>query len=433
MMKELQHKSKWQVCLKDALVFANNQLQRADVRIVNGVVTAIGSVEPEVGEAVWHLNGALVMPGMADVHVHLREPGFSYKETIGTGTMAAAAGGYTLVCSMPNLNPAPDSVAHVAEQLKLIEEHAVIQVVPYGCITKGQKGEGELVDFASIQADVCGFSDDGRGVQADALMGEVMRELKDLGGMVVAHCEVNELLKGGYIHDGEYAKLHHHKGICSESEWQQVQRDIELARATGCAYHVCHISTKETVELVRQAKAEGLNVTCETAPHYLLLTDMDLQEDGCYKMNPPLRSADDRDALIAGVADCTIEMIATDHAPHSAEEKSKGLAGSYFGIVGLETAFPLLYTHLVLKGVISLEKLIELMVVAPRKRFGYEVELKVGEEANLTIKDLEIAYKIDSSQFLSMGKAMPFEGWEVKGRNLATVYQGVLIYQDEMK
>ena len=405
-MKELQHKSKWQVCLKDALVFANNQLQRADVRIVNGVVTAIGSVEPEVGEAVWHLNGALVMPGMADVHVHLREPGYSYKETIGTGTMAAAAGGYTLVCSMPNLNPAPDSVAHVAEQLKLIEEHAVIQVVPYGCITKGQKGEGELVDFASIQADVCGFSDDGRGVQADALMGEVMRELKDLGGMVVAHCEVNELLKGGYIHDGEYAKLHHHKGICSESEWQQVQRDIELARATGCAYHVCHISTKETVELVRQAKAEGLNVTCETAPHYLLLTDMDLQEDGCYKMNPPLRSADDRDALIAGIVDGTIEMIATDHAPHSAEEKSKGLAGSYFGIVGLEIAFPLLYTHLVLKGVISLEKLIELMVVAPRKRFGYEVELKVGEEANLTIKDLEIAYKIDSSQFLSMGKAI---------------------------
>ncbi len=368
-----------------------------------------------------------IFPGFVDVHVHLREPGFSYKETIKSGTLASAHGGYTAVCSMPNLNPVPDSRENLDRQLEIIEKDACIHVYPYGSITVGQKGE-ELSDMEAMAKDVIAFSDDGRGVQSDDMMREAMLKAKSLGKMIVAHCEVNELLKGGYIHDGEYAKAHGHKGICSESEWKQIERDLKLVEETGCAYHVCHISTKESVEIIRQAKKRGVNVTCETGPHYLILCDEDLQEEGRFKMNPPLRSAEDRDALIEGIKDGTIDMIATDHAPHSAEEKGKGLAGSMMGVVGIETAFPLLYTHLVLKGVITLEKLIELMAVNPRKRFGIGGGTDEGESADFTVVDLDAEYTIDSNDFYSMGKATPFEGYKVKGKIIHTYIKGEKIF-----
>ncbi len=368
-----------------------------------------------------------IFPGFVDVHVHLREPGFSYKETIKSGTLASAHGGYTAVCSMPNLNPVPDSRENLDRQLEIIGKDACIHVYPYGSITVGQKGE-ELSDMEAMAEDVIAFSDDGRGVQSDDMMREAMLKAKSLGKMIVAHCEVNELLKGGYIHDGEYAKAHGHKGICSESEWKQIERDLRLVEETGCAYHVCHISTKESVEIIRQAKKRGVNVTCETGPHYLILCDEDLKEEGRFKMNPPLRSAEDRDALIEGIKDGTIDMIATDHAPHSAEEKSKGLAGSMMGVVGIETAFPLLYTHLVLKGVITLEKLIELMAVNPRNRFGIGGGTDEGESADFTIVDLDAEYTIDSNDFYSMGKATPFEGFKVKGKIIHTYIKGEKIF-----
>ncbi len=364
-----------------------------------------------------------IFPGFVDVHVHLREPGFSYKETVKSGTLASAHGGYTAVCSMPNLNPVPDSRENLGKQLEIIERDACIHVYPYGSITVGQKGE-ELSDMEAMAQDVIAFSDDGRGVQSDAMMRQAMLKAKSLGKMIVAHCEVNDLLKGGYIHDGEYAKAHGHRGICSESEWKQIARDLKLVEETGCAYHVCHISTKESVEIIRQAKKRGVNVTCETGPHYLILCDEDLQEEGRFKMNPPLRSREDRDALIEGIKDGTIDMIATDHAPHSAEEKSKGLAGSLMGVVGIETAFPLLYTHLVLKGVITLERLIELMAVNPRKRFGIGGGTNEGESADFTVVDLEAEYTINSGDFYSMGKATPFEGYRVKGKIIHTYIKG---------
>ena len=429
MLKRLNNKERLSLLVKGAEVYTGGKLQKVDLRIENGVITSMGELQGANGEALFDASGCVLMPGLADVHVHLREPGFSYKETIATGTMAAAAGGYTLVCSMPNLNPAPDSPDTLQQQLEMIQADAYIPVVPYGCITKGQKGEGELVDFKALQPKVCGFSDDGRGVQRRELMAEAMKQVAQLGGMIVAHCEDESLLHGGYIHEGVYAAQHGHKGICSESEWKQVERDLELVKGSGCAYHICHISTKETVELVRRAKADGVNVTCETAPHYLLLCDEDLQEDGCFKMNPPLRASDDRDALIQGIIDGTIDMIATDHAPHSADEKSCGLSKSAFGIVGLESAFALLYTHLVKKNIISLERLIELMVVAPRKRFQFPAEVQVGQLANFTLKELQSSYKIERANFFSMGKAMPFEGWEVMGKPLMTVYNGVVVYK----
>ncbi len=368
-----------------------------------------------------------IFPGFVDVHVHLREPGFSYKETIKSGTTASAHGGYTAVCSMPNLNPVPDSRENLDEQLRIIEKDACIHVYPYGSITVGQKGE-ELSDMDAMAQDIIAFSDDGRGVQSDDMMRQAMLKAKSLGKMIVAHCEVNDLLKGGYIHDGEYAKAHGHKGICSESEWKQIERDLKLVEETGCAYHVCHISTKESVEIIRQAKKRGVNVTCETGPHYLILCDEDLQEEGRFKMNPPLRSREDRDALIEGIKDGTIDMIATDHAPHSAEEKGKGLAGSMMGVVGIETAFPLLYTHLVLKSVITLEKLIELMAVNPRKRFGIGGGTDDGESADFTVVDLDAEYTIDSNDFHSMGKATPFEGYKVKGKIIHTYIKGEKIF-----
>jgi len=362
-----------------------------------------------------------VFPGFCDVHVHFREPGFSYKETMVTGSRASARGGYTAVCTMPNLSPVPDSVENLQQQLKLIEEGACIHVYPYGAITVGEKGE-QLADLSGMAPNVIGFSDDGRGVQSDDMMRQAMLRAKALGKMIVAHCEVNELLRGGYIHDGEYAKAHGHRGICSESEWAQIARDLELVRETGCSYHVCHISTKESVEIIRKAKAEGLDVTCETGPHYLVMDDSMLQEHGRFKMNPPLRSAEDRDALVQGIIDGTIDMIATDHAPHSLEEKGKGLEKSAFGVVGIETAFPICYTYLVKSGIIGLEKLIDLLSTNPRKRFG----LPNGND--FTVWDLEEIYAVDPEDFLSMGKATPFEGWQVQGKCIATVCDGKLVY-----
>ena len=384
--------------------------------------------EAAEGERVGDLKGSTVVPGLVDVHVHLREPGFSYKETIATGTAAAAAGGYTLVCAMPNLNPAPDTAATLAVQRELIAREAVVKVVPYGCITQGQRGGGELADLAAMAPSVVGFSDDGRGVQDDETMRRAMVEAARLGKPIVAHCEVNELLRGGYIHDGDYCRAHGHRGISSESEWRQVERDLKLVRETGCPYHVCHVSTRESVELIRAAKAEGLPVSCETAPHYLLLCDEDLQEDGRFKMNPPLRSRADRDALVAGIADGTIEVIATDHAPHTAEEKSRGLAGSAMGIVGLECAFGVLYEHLVVPGKIGLERLVELMAVNPRRIFGFGGGLEPGEAADFTVLDLETPYEIDPAAFRSKGRATPFAGWPVRGRAVLTVVGGRVVY-----
>lgn len=364
-----------------------------------------------------------IFPGFADVHVHFREPGFSYKETIRTGAQAAAHGGYCAVCAMPNLNPVPDSMETLQPQLDIIKRDACIQVLPYGAITKGEKGE-LLADMEAMAPYVCAFSDDGHGVQNDDMMRTAMRKAKSLGKLICAHCEDNRLLHGGYIHDGEYARLHGHRGICSESEWGQIARDLDLVRETGCGYHVCHISTKESVALIRKAKQEGLNVTCETGPHYLTLTDMDLQEDGRFKMNPPLRSAADRDALIEGILDGTIDMIATDHAPHSAEEKSRGLEKSLMGVVGLETAFPVLYTKLVRTGILSLEKLIQLLHDNPCRRFGIQMDPK----ENFTAYDLNESYEIDPNEFLSMGRSTPFAGMKVYGRCKMTIAGGKIAW-----
>ena len=364
-----------------------------------------------------------LFPGFCDVHVHFREPGFSYKETMASGTKAAAAGGYTHVCTMPNLNPVPDSVENVLPQLQAICDSACIHVYPYGAITVGEKGE-TLADLEGIARFTIAFSDDGKGVQDDDMMRQAMLRAKALGKMIVAHCEVNELLRGGYIHDGEYAASHGHRGICSESEWKQIERDLMLVKETGCKYHVCHISTKESVELIRKAKAEGLDVTCETGPHYLVMDDSFLQEDGRFKMNPPLRSKEDREALVAGIIDGTIDMIATDHAPHSAEEKAKGLEKSAFGVVGLETAFPVMYTHFVKTGVITMGRLRELLVTNARTRFG------IPMDDCWSIWDLNEEITVEPEKFLSMGKATPFAGWKLFGKCMLTVCDGIVVYKD---
>ena len=366
----------------------------------------------------------IIVPGLCDVHVHFREPGFSYKETIASGSAAAAHGGYTAVCTMPNLDPVPDSAEHLQVQLDAIKRGAAIKVLPYGAITVGEKGE-KLADMEAISDKVCAFSDDGKGVQNDEMMREAMTAAKRLGKIIAAHCEDNSLLFGGYIHDGEYARMHGHRGISSASEYRQIERDLRLAEETGCAYHVCHISTKESVELIRQAKAHGVNVTCETAPHYLVLCDEDMQEDGRFKMNPPLRSREDKKALIEGIKDGTIDMIATDHAPHSAKEKGRGLEKSLMGVVGLETAFPVLYTELVKKNIITLDRLVELMSFKPKERFG------IDTENDFAVFDISEAYKIDPENFLSMGRATPFAGREVFGRCLLTVHNGKVVYKAE--
>ena len=376
----------------------------------------------DAGVPVIPADHCFLFPGFVDVHVHLREPGFLYKETIATGTAACARGGYSDVCSMPNLNPVPDSPEHLAPQLEAIRRDAKIRVYPYGSITVEQKGE-QLADLEGMAGDVIAFSDDGRGVQDENMMRRAMLKCKELGKILVAHCEDNSLLRGGYIHDGEYAQAHGHRGICSESEWGPIARDLKLAKETGCAYHVCHISTKESVDLIRRAKAEGVDVTCETGPHYILLSDKDLQEDGRFKMNPPLRSEADRRAILEGILDGTIDMIATDHAPHSAEEKARGLEKSAMGVVGIETAFPLLYTYLVKPGLLTLERLVELMAVNPRKRFN------IPETPDFSVWDLSKEYTIDPEDFLSKGRATPFAGWNVTGENLLTIVGGKIVWQ----
>lgn len=408
---------------KAKAIYQSGAFSNLPLSVNNGIIVS----ENEACGTVSDFSEYYIFPGFADVHVHLREPGFSYKETIKSGTLASAHGGYTAVCSMPNLNPVPDGKENLQKQLDIIKKDACINVYPYGSITVGQMGE-ELSDMDDMSENVIAFSDDGRGVQSDELMEKAMLKAKALGKMIVAHCEVNELLRGGYIHDGEYAKAHGHRGICSESEWEQIARDIELVKKTGCPYHVCHISTKESVDIIRKAKAEGVDITCETGPHYLVLSDKDLQEDGRFKMNPPLRSEEDRLALIEGIKDGTIDMIATDHAPHSAEEKGRGLEKSAMGIVGIETAFPILYTELVLKEIISLEKLVELLAINPRKRFGISGGTEIGESADFTVIDLNDEYEINPDEFYSMGRATPFTGKKVKGRILHTYVGGKQIF-----
>lgn len=415
--------------LKNGTVYYQGKMQKVDVLIQNGVVCKIDRDIQADGCPVIDSSKFNIIPGLADVHVHLREPGFSYKETILTGTKAAAKGGFTLVAAMPNLNPVPDSAEHLKIELDRIEKNRVIKVLPYGSITVGEKGK-ELRDMAGMAKDVIAFSDDGKGVQNSEMMEKAMTVAKELNKPIVAHCEVESLLNGGYIHDGEYAKLHGHKGISSASEYEEVIRDINLSEKTGCQFHACHISTKESVDAIRQAKAKGLKVSGETGPHYLAFTDMDLQESGNWKMNPPIRSEEDRQALIKGVQDGTIECIITDHAPHSREEKSKGLAGSSMGVVGLETSFAAVNTYMVEKGYISFEKLVEVMSINPRKIFGLESGIQIGKPADITIVDPKAKWVVNPEEFISMGKATPFAGKTLTGKVIATIYNGDFAYSE---
>lgn len=418
--------------LKNAAVFYKNQFTVTDVLVQNGTIAEISpamdaSLFPKA--EVFDLNNCFLFPGLVDVHVHFREPGFLYKETIQTGSRAAAHGGITHVCTMPNLNPVPDTAEHLEQQLAAIRKDACVHIYPYGAITKGEAGQ-ELADMAGMADNVIGFSDDGKGVQEESMMRRAMQEAARLHKIIAAHCEVNELLHGGYIHDGEYARAHGHRGICSESEWRQVERDLRLCEETGCRYHVCHISTKETVELIRQAKARGVDVTCETGPHYLVMNDSMLQEEGRFKMNPPIRSEEDRKALLEGVLDGTIDMIVTDHAPHSAEEKGRGLAKSLMGVVGLETSFAVMYTRLVKTGILSLEKLMELMHTNPSRRFGIGSPIEVGNPADLTVFDLNRSFTVDPEQFESKGKSTPFTGETLFGICKLTMVNGRLVWQE---
>lgn len=416
--------------LKNAMVLEDSRFRPADVAVQSGRIVSIAEdLECLPGFTAIDLHNAAVFPGFVDVHVHLREPGFSYKETIRTGTLAAAHGGYAHVCPMPNLNPVPDTAEHLRAQLDIIDRDAVVHTHPYGAITLGEKGEA-LAELEAMAPHTAGFSDDGRGVQSREMMRAAMLEAKRLDKIIAAHCEDNALLRGGYIHDGQYAEEHGHRGICSESEWGQIARDLELAEETGCKYHVCHISTKESVELIRRAKARGVDVTCETGPHYLVFTDMDLQEDGRFKMNPPIRSEADRQALREGLLDGAIDMIATDHAPHSREEKSRGLEKSAMGVVGLETAFSVLYTHLVRPGLLPMDRLIALMHDNPARRFGFGTPLAAGQPADLTVFDLDAAYTVDPEKFLSMGRATPFAGMTLYGVCRMTMIGGNIVWQE---
>ena len=405
------------------LLSSGGVFRAADVLLSGGRIVSIGDRISCPADAVSiDLHKAVLFPGFVDVHVHLREPGFSYKETILTGTLAAAHGGFAHVAAMPNLDPVPDCAAALAVQRAIIEKDALVHVHPYGAISVGEKGE-RLADLEGLAPGVIAFSDDGRGVQSESLMREAMMQCRRLGKILAAHCEDNSLVHGGYINDGAYARLHGHRGISAESEWRPIVRDLRLAEETGCSYHVCHVSCVKSVELIRRAKRRGLDVTCETAPHYLVLDDSMLQENGSWKMNPPLRSPADRAALLAGIADGTIDMIATDHAPHAASEKSLGLAGSLMGISGLETAFPVLYTELVKTGIISLERLIELMSVNPRRRFG----LPAGDD--ICVWDLGARQTVDVQDFLSLGKSTPFAGRTLYGKNLLTVCKGEAVWK----
>ena len=417
--------------LKNGLLFTKDGFRPVDLSVAEGrVISVAGGLEAAAGAVTIDLHHAAVFPGFVDVHVHLREPGFSYKETIRTGSLAAARGGYAHVCAMPNLNPIPDSLETLNVQREIIARDAAVRIHPYGAITRGERGEA-LADMEAMAPYTAGFSDDGRGVQSEAMMREAMREAKRLGKIIAAHCEDNSLLRGGYIHDGDYARSRGHRGICSESEWGQIARDLRLAEETGCAYHVCHISAKESVDLIRQAKARGVDVTCETGPHYLVFSDQDLQEDGRFKMNPPIRSREDRAALIEGLLDGTIDMIATDHAPHSAEEKSRGLEKSAMGVVGLETAFAAVYTHLVKPGILSMERLMALLNGNAAKRFGFGTPLEAGQPADLTVFDLDKPYVVDPERFQTMGRATPFAGMELYGVCKLTMVDGRIVWQEE--
>ena len=417
--------------LTGGFVYQQGAFVLADIAVNKGQVEAVAEkILPRPGDRILDFSHCFLVPGFVDVHVHLREPGFVYKETILTGTKAAARGGYTTVCAMPNLSPAPDTLKNLQVELKAIKKDAKIEVQPYGCITMDQRGRGHLADYPALAPYVCAFSDDGKGVQDEGLMELAMMAVRKTGKLIAAHCEDESLLRGGYIHLGPYARAHRHAGICSESETAQVERDLRLAAKTGCPYHVCHVSAKETVQAIRGAKRLGVNVTCETAPHYLLLTDMDLQEHGRFKMNPPIREAADRDALIEGILDGTIDMIVTDHAPHSFDEKAKGLEGSAMGVVGLECAFRVLYDHLVREQkTLSLEKLIALMSLNPRKRFGISGGVEPGQRADITAIDPNKRGVIDPGQFYSMGTATPFEGWETTGDVVMTMAAGKVVYQ----
>ena len=409
------------VLFKNAMVYRSGVIVRGDALASDGRL--VFPFEGPAPRTILSEHDICIFPGFADVHVHFREPGFSYKETIRTGSMAAARGGYTVVCTMPNVNPVPDCPEAMIRQLEIIERDAVVRVIPYGAITRGERGE-ELADMDGLAPFVCGFSDDGRGVQSGEMMLRAMEKAAALGMPIAAHCEENDLLFGGYIHDGEYAREHGHRGICGESEWIPIARDAVLAGRTGCAYHVCHVSCAESVEIIRRAKARGVDITCETGPHYLTMTDADLREDGRFKMNPPIRAARDRAALLEGLKDGTVDMIATDHAPHSAEEKSRGLARSAMGVVGLETAFPVIYTDLVKSGVLSLEKVGALLCDNPRRRFGLD------GEGDFCVWDLSASYEVDPTAFLSMGRATPFAGKRVFGRCLMTACAGKTVWLD---
>lgn len=419
------------ILLNQMTVFRKGTAQKLSVLVEDGRIVSLSPNTPPVsGARVIELKNGTLFPGFVDVHVHLREPGFSYKETIAAGTRAAAHGGFTAVCPMPNLKPVPDSLENLQPQLDLIRRDGAVHVYPYGAITVGEKGEA-LADLEGLAPHVVAFSDDGKGVQTQETMRQAMLRAKALGKLIVAHCEDESLVGGGYIHDGAYARAHGHRGNPSASEWKQVERDLKLVEETGCAYHVCHVSTKESVELIRQAKARGLDVTCETAPHYLVFNDTMLQEEGRFKMNPPIRSEDDRQALLAGIQDGTVDMIATDHAPHASEEKAGGLEKSLNGIVGLETAFPVLYTHLVRPGILSLETLIDLMHTNPARRFGIGAPLEEGAPADLTVFDLDAQYTIRPEDFLSQGKSSPFAGERVFGKCLLTLSGGEIAWQAE--
>ena len=414
-------------------IYQHGSFAQADVAVRRGQVEQVSEgILPRPGDRVLDFSNCFLVPGFVDVHVHLREPGFVYKETIETGTKAAARGGYTTVCAMPNVQPAPDTLKNLKVELSAIKKDALIEVLPYGCITLGQRGRGQLADFTALAPYVCGFSDDGKGVQDEGLMELAMMAVRKTGRLIAAHCEDESLLRGGCIHDGPYAKAHGHAGICSESETAQVKRDLKLAARTGCPYHVCHVSAKETVWAIREAKRAGVNVTCETGPHYLLLTDMNLEEDGRFKMNPPLREAADRDALIDGILDGTIDMIVTDHAPHSFDEKAKGLEGSAMGVVGLECCFRVLYDRLVRQQkILTLEKLVELMCVNPRKRFGISGGIQPGQRADITVIDPEKRGVIDPRAFFSMGTATPFAGWETTGDVVMTIAGGKIVWNQD--
>ena len=418
--------------LQNAQILSSGGVFRAaDVLLSGGRIVSIGDRISCHADAVSiDLHKAVLFPGFVDVHVHLREPGFSYKETIRTGTLAAAHGGFAHVAAMPNLNPVPDCAAALAVQRAIIEKDALVHVHPYGAVSVGEKGE-RLADLEGLAPGVIAFSDDGRGVQSESLMREAMMQCRRLGKILAAHCEDNSLLHGGYIHDGAYARAHGHRGICSESEWGPIARDLRLAEQTGCAYHVCHVSTKESVALIRAAKRRGVDVTCETAPHYLTFTDEDLQEDGRFKMNPPLRAREDRDALIEGLLDGTIDMLVTDHAPHSREEKARGLEKSAMGVVGLETSFAASYTALVQTGILPLEKLVDLRHGAPMRRFGCGTELAEGQPADLTAFDLTKTYTVDPETFLTMGRATPFAGCALTGVCKLTMIGGEPVWKEE--